>query len=239
MPDGNRAQLARAGHLSDLDSGIPGTTRESIATAMPEEECAALRAALAVKGAEIDRLRRALVAASRREAVAEERAAFTELALVRFRAEQKAAPHGLPDRATFSVHSDNPPPPPMLRLPDPGEEPRASYLLARRLKQKHRFLYPWLQVRAFMKARLELVRHSALFDARWYASTYPDAAELSRDLVYHFVEHGSLELRSPGPRFHCQRYLEFNVDVAVARLEPLFHFVLIGKYEGRFAPPHA
>jgi chromosome segregation ATPase len=81
------------------------------------------------------------------------------------------------------------------------------------------------------------LEQSGLFDASWYASTYPDVVESGIDPAEHYLRHGAKEGRNPGPRFNTQNYLRRYPDVAKAMppINPLLHYVLHGKKEGRFA----
>jgi hypothetical protein len=71
-----------------------------------------------------------------------------------------------------------------------------------------------------------------MFDARWYAETYRDAAEC-HDLLTHYLTIGWRRGYKPNPYFDPQGYLEANPDIAEKGLEPLTHFVLHGREEGR------
>jgi FkbM family methyltransferase len=88
-----------------------------------------------------------------------------------------------------------------------------------------------------MKRRRKIVRASGLFDPAWYLGNNPDVAASGSDPLIHFVTHGSLELRSPGPHFDSFAYCRNNPDVQEARLEPLFHYIFYGHREGRLRCP--
>jgi len=77
------------------------------------------------------------------------------------------------------------------------------------------------------------LRQSTWFDAEWYLENYPDVAAAGIDPVIHYLEHGALEGRDPGPRFSTTYYLGANADVAAAGMNPLLHFLLHGLVEGR------
>jgi hypothetical protein len=75
-----------------------------------------------------------------------------------------------------------------------------------------------------------------LFDAAWYAETYPDVARAGRDSRQHFVQHGLSEGRSPNAFFASDWYLDTYKDVASAGELPLLHYLRHGVTEGR--DPH-
>jgi hypothetical protein len=83
------------------------------------------------------------------------------------------------------------------------------------------------------RSRLFLVESSGLFSAEWYLSRYPDIRTSGADPLTHFVQHGSLEGRSPGPNFDADTYWAFNPDVQQVRAEPFMHYLVHGRVEGR------
>ncbi|MGA0595800.1 glycosyltransferase [Enterovirga sp. CN4-39] len=82
-----------------------------------------------------------------------------------------------------------------------------------------------------------MVEVSGLFDPIWYREQYPDLADWGGDLLDHFMAHGAIEGRSPGPHFSGSYYLEQNPDVRDAGLNPLVHFLRYGADEGRYPEP--
>ena len=62
---------------------------------------------------------------------------------------------------------------------------------------------------------------SGLFDAGWYRARYPDVGLLGADPAAHFLAHGRLLERSPGPRFDSRFYLAHYTDVG--QRNPLLH----------------
>ena len=80
---------------------------------------------------------------------------------------------------------------------------------------------------------------SGLFDAKWYLERYPDVAIADYPPLLHYMVHGALEGRSPGPGFNAEWYLMRYPDVA--GLNPLLHFIDHGREEGRipFQPARA
>lgn len=90
-----------------------------------------------------------------------------------------------------------------------------------------------VDVAARLSDRRTLIEASGLFDAAWYLSVNGDVAQAGIDALDHFNQHGSLELRDPGPHFDGRSYLHINSDVAAACVEPFIHYLLYGSAEGR------
>jgi hypothetical protein len=84
-----------------------------------------------------------------------------------------------------------------------------------------------------VKIQIETVRKSDLFDASWYLKTYPDVAQSEVDPARHYVLHGALDGRNPGPRFDTVAYYVANRDVAQRGFNALVHYALFGKDENR------
>lgn len=78
-----------------------------------------------------------------------------------------------------------------------------------------------------------IVRHSRLFDAKWYARQYPDVRKSGRDPADHYGFVGWKLGYLPSPIFDGNAYLEANPDVRKAGKNPLVHFVLYGFAEQR------
>jgi hypothetical protein len=86
---------------------------------------------------------------------------------------------------------------------------------------------------ATLAAKANLVMMSGLFDAEWYREQYPDVREGTMDPIEHYLQHGALEGRNPGPLFDAAAYLKENTDVAESNLNPLLHYITNGCREGR------
>ena len=82
----------------------------------------------------------------------------------------------------------------------------------------------------------DVVRRSSLFDAHWYLRTYIDVAESGIEPAFHYVAHGGIEGRDPGPWFSTRDYLRLNPDVAQAGVNALYHYELHGRHENRNLP---
>ena len=78
-----------------------------------------------------------------------------------------------------------------------------------------------------------LITDSELFDSRWYLDRYPDVAGAEIDPALHYIRHGGIEGRAPGPFFDTRTYLCENPDVALSGMNALVHYILHGEEEGR------
>lgn len=84
------------------------------------------------------------------------------------------------------------------------------------------------------KNDVEYIRHSRLFDKKWYLKTYPDVAACGISPAQHYLNFGWLDGKNPSPKFNTRLYLDNNRDVASAAINPLLHYEKHGKYENRF-----
>ncbi|TDP40205.1 hypothetical protein DEU29_102105 [Idiomarina aquatica] len=84
------------------------------------------------------------------------------------------------------------------------------------------------------KRQAKVVKKSKLFDKKWYAQTYQDVKAFKGGAALHYVAHGAAEGRDPGPEFSSERYWAMNPDVAEKGTNPLVHYELFGKNEGRY-----
>ncbi|CAM4232770.1 Glycosyltransferase 2-like domain-containing protein [Bordetella muralis] len=69
-----------------------------------------------------------------------------------------------------------------------------------------------------------LIRNSDLFDSAWYLDQYPDVLKAGFDPVLHYVRHGALEGRKPGPWFDVDSYCELMGD-GVENDNPLLDYL--------------
>lgn len=88
-----------------------------------------------------------------------------------------------------------------------------------------------LEIHPAPPSEADRVIASGLFDAAWYLKQYPDVAAASYPPLLHYMVHGALEGRSPGPGFNAEWYLTRYPDIA--GLNPLIHFIDHGREEGR------
>lgn len=82
-------------------------------------------------------------------------------------------------------------------------------------------------------AQITELRSSRWFDGDWYLQNNPDVARLQLDPAVHFLRHGAVERRDPGPDFDTCFYMANYLDVTASGLNPLIHFMRHGKAEGR------
>lgn len=80
---------------------------------------------------------------------------------------------------------------------------------------------------------------SALFDADWYLTQYPDGAIKGMSPARHYLLYGAAEGRNPSPRFDGNWYLKQNPDVVRLGMNPLMHYALHGRKQGREIRPSA
>jgi lipopolysaccharide biosynthesis protein len=86
------------------------------------------------------------------------------------------------------------------------------------------------------------IRSSSYFDNDWYIQSYqhllPAIGKLERDeLVVHYCVAGWHAGFDPCPVFSTKFYLNQYPDVAGAEVNPLYHYIVQGKREGRMACP--
>ena len=80
-----------------------------------------------------------------------------------------------------------------------------------------------------MKSYEEIIMSSRLFDAAWYGEAY----HVLQNPALHYLEHGWKKGLDPSDKFSTKNYLKMNPDVARARTNPLLHYELYGRKEGR------
>ena len=73
------------------------------------------------------------------------------------------------------------------------------------------------------------ISNSVFFDPVFYAQTYKTRG----DAALHYLLNGATEGFDPGPFFSTRRYLAQNFDVAGRGMNPLAHYELFGRAEGR------
>jgi len=83
------------------------------------------------------------------------------------------------------------------------------------------------------EAARKMLIDSRLFDADWYRKNNPDIRGM--DPWDHYLDKGGREGRWPSPYFNAGKYAAFNPDVMAAGHNPLVHYLLSGRNEGRQA----
>ncbi|GLQ39441.1 hypothetical protein GCM10007908_30610 [Rhizobium albus] len=87
------------------------------------------------------------------------------------------------------------------------------------------------EVRPPAPSEADRVVASGFFDAKFYLETNPDVRRANYPALLHYMLHGALEGRSPGPDFDAQWYLMRNPDIV--GMHPLLHYIDYGRFEGR------
>lgn len=90
-----------------------------------------------------------------------------------------------------------------------------------------------------LKAPPDTVQHivSLALDATFYRTVYGADPEAFRDPLGHYAARGWRERLDPAPWFSVARYLDANPDVATLRIDPFFHYLQHGRWEGRDVYP--
>jgi hypothetical protein len=81
-----------------------------------------------------------------------------------------------------------------------------------------------------------------LFSTKYYAQRHlrvTDSARLDKPLLVYYLLNGARDRSSPHPTFSARAYLDRYPDVAASGMNPLVHYVCLGKSEGRQIEPEA
>ena len=103
----------------------------------------------------------------------------------------------------------------------------------RRTSKRARLRFPWKARSKPLQKDLETIRNSVFFDKHHYLETNPDVRATGLDAAFHYLVHGGLEGRDPGPFFSTKAYLARYPDVAEAGLNALLHYEARGRRENR------
>ena len=77
-----------------------------------------------------------------------------------------------------------------------------------------------------------------VFDLPYYLMRYPDIAQAENlDPIQHYISHGSREGRDPSPDFSTKHYMHRYPEVKESGVNPYYHWLTIGRREGRIAVP--
>ncbi len=80
---------------------------------------------------------------------------------------------------------------------------------------------------------IKLVKNSGYFDEIWYRKNNPDVIAVGVDPLWHYLEFGGFEGRTPGPKFDSAGYLDTYTDVRRSGVNPLVHYLKFGRQEER------
>lgn len=85
------------------------------------------------------------------------------------------------------------------------------------------------------KRQIEIIRHSSLFDEKWYLTQNPDVAAQKKEMsaAEHYFKYGWKEGRNPSKDFDGNAYLFNNNDVYQSAINPLIHYETCGFKERR------
>jgi 2-polyprenyl-3-methyl-5-hydroxy-6-metoxy-1,4-benzoquinol methylase len=72
---------------------------------------------------------------------------------------------------------------------------------------------------------VRLIRSSGFFQPEWYLAQNPDVASAGVDPAVHYLKHGGLEGRDPGPGFSSSWYLTTHPEVVASGENPLLHYL--------------
>ncbi len=191
-----------------------------------ERERQRLHSELALHGEVTERHRREAGAAQERARVADERLRQGDAELIRLRGAVADLQTSLERRSLRG------------RAARVGRLPRASVqaMWLRRLS-------PWTRLRLRYASQLLswcarrsprtsarwihayfALRHSGLFDYRFYVMRYPDVIRARMNPLMHYIEHGAREGRDPSAAFNTRAYLEAHPDLDPLRMNPLMDY---------------
>lgn len=137
--------------------------------------------------------------------------------------------------AFFSVYlylSNNP------DVADAGKEPLDHYLTSGESEGRRAFFSTWGRDIPSVTTSADIDTCSDMLDVRYIRMQAPHLADLSDDTVKAwFTMEGWRKGIDPSPDFSTALYLQYYSDVAAAQINPLNHYILFGKGEGRLAQP--
>ena len=77
------------------------------------------------------------------------------------------------------------------------------------------------------------IKHSGLFDEKYYLLHNPDVRRADIDPLKHFVKYGWKEGRNPSESFNTNFYIENHPSVKSENINPLVHYILHERKEYR------
>ncbi len=81
-----------------------------------------------------------------------------------------------------------------------------------------------------------ILSNTPLFDAEWYLQQYPEVAEAQADPISHYLLLGASIGYNPSKDFYTKAYLNTYQDVKNQGINPLLHYEIHEKNEGRSIP---
>ncbi len=104
-----------------------------------------------------------------------------------------------------------------------------DYTIWQHLESKKKMFY---RIKHQNLQRYKIIAESNYFDAKWYIEQNTDINS-EQEAVKHYCEIGWKEGKKPSMAFDGNKYLENNKDVKLADINPLLHYEMHGKKEGR------
>lgn len=101
------------------------------------------------------------------------------------------------------------------------------------MKQQIKQILIDLQEKNQEQRNLKLIHDSGLFDKAWYLTKNHDIfEEIQGDPLRHYLQIGGFQGRDPGPLFCSRWYLNNYEDVRKTGLNPLVHYLTMGREKG-------
>ena len=151
---------------------------------------------------------------------------------LRYGAKQRTMPGPIFDATWYLNHYPD--------VRDSGENPLLHYLLhgeteARRVRINSQFFA--LPERTSEKKMCQVLENSELFDSKWYVSQHPDVLQRGLDPALDYLRFGVLLRMNPSKDFDGVQYRREYIDVQKTGINPLIHFELYGRSDGRSYSP--
>ncbi|MBR2273454.1 MAG: hypothetical protein IJ864_01275 [Alphaproteobacteria bacterium] len=83
------------------------------------------------------------------------------------------------------------------------------------------------------KRHIALIQQSVYFDEKYYRSQFPEQRFADISSAEHYLTQGWHDNKNPSPYFSTAGYLEENPDVKDIGMNPLLHYEISGRKEGR------
>lgn len=81
----------------------------------------------------------------------------------------------------------------------------------------------------------ETIKNSKLFDVSWYEKRFLDGNFLEIDPIVHYLKNSKIKDIAPSMNFSSKCYYDDYQDVKNSPYDALFHYIMWGKSEGRYA----
>lgn len=101
------------------------------------------------------------------------------------------------------------------------------------VQAKKKKIKSWFGVFSQESEEYKIISSSKLFNRKWYVKQYPEIFQMQCDPVTHYLTIGWKEGKNPSNHFDGNTYLELNLDVKRANVNPLLHYEKYGRKECR------